>query len=97
MIVALVAALLVGVIFRSRHVHDEPLKTYGIVPPFSLTERSGKTITNQDFAGKIWVADFIFTTCPGPCPIILANMAKLQSKLGGDNRVQLVALGRSAG
>jgi cytochrome oxidase Cu insertion factor (SCO1/SenC/PrrC family) len=56
-----------------------------------LTERSGKTITNHDLDGKIWIADFIFTTCPGPCPIISANMAKLQSQLAGDNRVKLVS------
>ena len=37
------------------------------------------------------MADFIFTTCPGPCPIISANMAKLQPKLAGDNRVKLVS------
>jgi cytochrome oxidase Cu insertion factor (SCO1/SenC/PrrC family) len=74
-----------------QHPADEPLRTYGIVPPFSLTERSGKTITNQDLNGKIWVADFIFTTCPGPCPLISANMAKLQTKLAGDPHVQLVS------
>jgi protein SCO1/2 len=68
-----------------------PLRKYASVPPFSLTERSGHTVTNADLAGKIWVADFIFTTCPGPCPIISANMAKLQSDLNGDDHVQLVS------
>jgi cytochrome oxidase Cu insertion factor (SCO1/SenC/PrrC family) len=90
--VAIAAALLVGILALSgRHDGDGPLRAYGVVPPFSLTERSGKTITNHDLAGKIWVADFIFTTCPGPCPIISAHMAELQSKLTGDNRVQLVS------
>jgi protein SCO1/2 len=60
------------------------------VPPFSLTERSGRTITNSDLLGKIWVADFIYTTCPGPCPLVSASMAKLQEALAGDPRVQLV-------
>jgi protein SCO1/2 len=87
-VVALVAVTLS---LRARHANDVPLRAYGTVPSFSLTERSGKTITNDDLKGKIWVADFIFTTCPGPCPIISANMAKLQSKLAGDSRVQLVS------
>ena len=62
-----------------------------IVPPFALTERSGKTITNHDLAGKIWVADFIYTTCPGPCPLITAGMAKLQDAVAPDPQVQLVS------
>lgn len=61
-----------------------------IVPPFALTERSGKTITNHDLAGKIWVADFIYTTCPGPCPLVTAGMAKLQDAVAHDPHVQLV-------
>ncbi len=68
-----------------------PLPHFAAVPEFFLIERSGKTVTNRDLEGKIWVADFIFTTCPGPCPILSANMARLQSKIAGDDRVQLVS------
>jgi protein SCO1/2 len=67
------------------------LRKMAIVPPFALTERSGKTITNHDLAGKIWVADFIYTTCPGPCPLITAGMAKLQDAVAHDPQVQLVS------
>src|SRR5476651_2008143 len=66
------------------------LRRLRIVPPFALTERSGKTITNHDLAGKIWVADFVYTTCPGPCPIITAGMAKIQDAVARDPQVQLV-------
>jgi protein SCO1/2 len=85
------ALLIVTFFLPGMHRHEVELKRYALVPPFSLTERSGKTITNHDLEGKIYVADFIFTTCPGPCPIISANMAKLQQKLAGDSRVQLVS------
>lgn len=61
------------------------------IPPFSLTERSGRNITNQDLRGKIWVADFVYTTCPGPCPLITQSMAKLQTAVANDPRVQLVS------
>jgi protein SCO1/2 len=67
------------------------LRRIAIVPPFALTERSGRTITNHDLAGKIWVADFIFTTCPGPCPLVTASMARLQNATSGDPQVQLVS------
>jgi protein SCO1 len=51
------------------------------VPPFSLVERSGRTVREADLAGHVWVADFIFTRCPDICPAITARMASLQSKL----------------
>jgi protein SCO1/2 len=89
--VALAAALLLATFLHWTHETEPPLRTYGSVPPFSLTERSGRAVTNHDLGGKIWVADFIFTTCPGPCPVISANFAKLQSKVTGDNRVKLVS------
>jgi protein SCO1/2 len=66
------------------------LRKFINVPPFSLTERSGRTITNADLQGKIWVADFVFTTCPGPCPLITAGMAKIQKAVEHDDHVQLV-------
>jgi protein SCO1/2 len=67
------------------------LPKMSIVPPFALTERSGKTVTNHDLAGKIWIADFIYTTCPGPCPLITAGMAKLQDAVAHDPQVMLVS------
>ena len=67
------------------------LQKLATVPPFALTERSGKTITNHDLAGKIWVASFIYTTCPGPCPFVTAGMAKIQAAVANDPQVQLVS------
>jgi protein SCO1/2 len=69
---------------------NQGLQRIASIPGFALTERSGRTITNHDLAGKIWVADFIYTTCPGPCPLVTAKMAKLQDAVANDPRVQLV-------
>ena len=57
--------------------------------PFPLTARSRFSASNQNgqpfgsgqLAGKIWIADFIFTTCPGPCPMISTRMSELQKPL----------------
>lgn len=60
------------------------------VPSFSLTQRSGNTVTLSDLLGKVWVADFIFTTCSGPCPQLSLRMRSLQSgirEFGGKVRV----------
>ena len=39
------------------------------------------SLCSRQLAGKIWIADFIFTTCPGPCPIISTRMGELQRPL----------------
>ena len=51
------------------------------VGAFSLTERSGKTITDKDLRGKVWVASFVFTRCTGPCPAVTRTVAQLQKEL----------------
>ncbi|MGA1130385.1 MAG: SCO family protein, partial [Chthoniobacterales bacterium] len=43
------------------------------VPGFVLTDQDGNTVTNEDLRGKIWIADFIFTRCKGPCPLMTAR------------------------
>jgi protein SCO1/2 len=60
----------------------EPLPVYGTVPAFSLIERSGRRVGSQDLAGEIWIANFVFTRCPGMCPTLSARMAGLQATLG---------------
>jgi protein SCO1/2 len=62
------------------------------VPEFSLIERSGKVHRLSDFAGKVWVADFFYTTCPGPCPMMTSRLSALQEKLGQREGVLLVSI-----
>lgn len=57
------------------------LPVLGRLPDFVLTERSGKTVTLADLKGKVWVADFIFTYCGGPCPIMTRRMRELHQSL----------------
>lgn len=61
----------------------EPLPELGEVPDFTLTERSGRSVSLPELRGAPWVANFIFTSCAGPCPRISSQMAKLQ-KAGAD-------------
>ena len=57
------------------------LPFYVDVPEFSLTERDGRTITKADLLGSIWIADFFFTSCAGPCPEMTLRMRSLQSAI----------------
>ena len=45
------------------------VKQYGSVPEFTLTERDGSIVSLQQLRGKIWVADFIYTSCTDTCPL----------------------------
>jgi protein SCO1/2 len=51
------------------------------VPQFSLTDQDGKSFTNESVAGKVWIANYIFTRCAGPCPTMTAEMASLAQKI----------------
>ncbi len=44
------------------------VSSYGTVPSFQLVNQNGQPFGSAQLAGKIWIADFIYTTCPGPCP-----------------------------
>ena len=62
------------------------------VPDFALTERTGQTVKLADFAGQVWVADFFYTTCPGPCPTMSSRLSEVQKQLGTDPRLRLVSI-----
>jgi len=57
------------------------LPDLGIVPDFQLTERSGNRFSRNDLTGSVWIANFIFTRCPGLCPLLSTRMATLQQQL----------------
>src|SRR5580658_9466830 len=47
------------------------------VQPFSFTDQNGKTITQKDVSGKVYVAEYFFTTCRGICPKMNSNMKEI--------------------
>src|SRR3954465_3687189 len=63
------------------------LETFYPVPDFSLTDQTDRTVTFQELKGKIWVADFIFTSCGGTCPVITQQMRRLQNTLPSNTRL----------
>lgn len=69
-----------------RHVEVQRLASremegYGSIPPFQLINQDGRPFGSSDLAGKIWIADFIYSTCPGPCPMISSRMSEMQKPL----------------
>jgi protein SCO1 len=82
----LIPLVTAGVLFWLRQLQvnalsNRPLPSYGTVPSFELVNQDARPFGSTQLAGKIWIADFIFTTCPGPCPIISTRMSELQKPL----------------
>lgn len=71
--------------------HISQLPNYGDVPRFVLTTQDGQTFDSGTLQGKIWVADFIFTTCPGPCPRMTSRMHRLQQETLNVTNVRFIS------
>ena len=61
------------------------------IPAFSFTDQDGDTISNNTVNGKIYVADFFFTSCPGICPKLTKNLKRVQDSFLLDNDVVLLS------
>lgn len=68
-----------------------PLPVLGEVPDFQLTAQTGQSIDRYSLMGHVWVADFIFTTCPGPCPMMSSRMREVQAATAATPDVHLVS------
>lgn len=55
-----------------------PLPMLGQIDGFQLTAQTGQPFDSSELRGHVWVADFIFTNCPGPCPLMSKHMGELQ-------------------
>jgi protein SCO1/2 len=62
--------------------HKAALTDYGLVPEFQLTSQTGQPFDSKILNGRIWVVDFMFTTCPGPCPRMTSQMHEIQQATG---------------
>jgi len=79
-----IATLLILIWLRQLEVNalrQRTVSSYGSVPEFTLINQDGKNFGSTDLRGKIWIADFVYTTCPGPCPMISSRMSELQKPL----------------
>lgn len=64
---------------------------YPTIPDFSFTNQDGQPVTNRDFDGKIYVADFFFVTCPTICPVMKKNMLKVYEAYRDNPKVGILS------
>jgi protein SCO1 len=66
--------------------HKPDLPVLGEIPAFQLTDQTGATFASaQQLQGRVWVADFFFTNCPGPCPRMGSQMLQVQKAFEGSD------------
>ncbi|MBS1764170.1 MAG: SCO family protein [Bacteroidetes bacterium] len=70
---------------------NEETKASHHVSPFSLIDQNGDTITNHTFDGKIYVADFFFTTCRSICPVMSTQMERVAAKYANNPNVLIIS------
>lgn len=68
------------------------LVTIGKAPSFSLTNQEGKTISNADYKGKVYVVEFFFSTCPTICPIMNRNMKEVQASFASNSNFGIASI-----
>lgn len=71
---------------------EQGLQKLWQVPEFTLTESNAKPFTRADLAGKVWVADFFYTSCPGPCPMLSSRLSALHERLRNNDGVRFVSI-----
>ena len=68
------------------------LPVIGRISDFSLTNQNNATVTLSQLRGKVWVADIIFTRCPGPCSSMTDRLVELQGQIPGGDETRIVSL-----
>jgi protein SCO1 len=87
---ALALAIPVAPLLLSRR--PPALPELGELPAFSLEDQSGRAFGRDDLRGKVWVADFVFTSCSDACPRLTQRMRSLQDRLDPHERVGLLSI-----
>jgi protein SCO1/2 len=68
------------------------LPELGSIPPFEFTDQNGQRFSSSTLNGKVWVADFFFTNCPGPCPRMANQLKRVQAETADLPNLRLVSI-----
>ena len=87
-----IAIFLVLTFFVKDSQPSQQLPKIGSIPQFEFIDSDGNTVTLDNLKGKVWVADFIFTTCTMACPMMTGNMNLVHKKFKKNDDVRLVSI-----
>lgn len=74
---AFLGMVTMGYVFFKQAINIRQLPVYGLIKPFELIDEKGESFSFQNLYGKVWVANFFFTTCSDICPIMTKHMGDL--------------------
>lgn len=78
-------------ILGERYVDDNQDTVYHSIADFAFINQIGDTIRKEDMAGKIYVADFFFTTCPTICPVMKKEMLRVYEQFNGETKFRILS------
>ena len=78
-------------ILWERYVDDNQDTVYHSIADFAFVNQVGDTIRKEDMVGKIYVADFFFTTCPTICPVMKKEMLRVYEQFKGDPNFRILS------
>jgi protein SCO1/2 len=78
-------------ILGERYVDENQDTVYHTIAQFSFVNQLGDTISNVDVTGKVYVADFFFTTCPTICPVMKKEMLRIHEKFKGNPNFKILS------
>ncbi len=78
-------------ILGNRDIAENGDTIYPTIPDFAFINQNGDTVTNADFEGKAYVADFFFIHCPTICPKVTQQMLRVNDKFADDDNLMLLA------
>jgi protein SCO1/2 len=71
---------------------DTGLIKFNKVPDFEFIDQEGKIVTNKTYAGKVFVVEFFFSTCPSICPIMNEKMVHIQDAFFGNPKFGIASI-----
>jgi len=74
-----------------KEVREQGDTLYHKIPDFKFLNQDSLWISQKDMAGKIYVADFFFTTCPTICPKMKTQLLRIYDKFAEDDRVRILS------
>ena len=88
-----VVAIFLAITYIVKFTSDqEPLPVIGSIPEFEFVDSDGESVSLNTLKGKVWVADFIFTTCTMACPMMTGNMNIIHKKYKKNDDLRLVSI-----
>ena len=73
-------------------VKEDALVKIGPAPKFELIDQNNAKISNKDYAGKVYVMEFFFSTCPSICPIMNKNMVEVEKAFSAEKNFGIASV-----